>query len=193
MKNYEITFITKEDQKDKPVKTILENLGGKILSVSSIGQKTFAYPIKKEKAGFYTTVNFEIESEKVIDLNKKLALEEDILRFLIIAVTHTAQMAQLPTKTKETEIIPEPEKELIPEPEKEIIVETIKEEKIEKPKKIAKPKVKPAEKPTGQSPLGGAKKVSKAVEELTESLAEPVSESERLDALDKKLEELLKE
>ncbi len=174
MKNYEITFITKEDAKEKPIKAILENLGGKITNISSLGQKTFTYPIKKEKSGFYTTVNFEIEPEKVVDLNKKLGLEEEISRFLIISVKPMAETVAVATEVKKTEIIPEPEKEIVPVPEEE------KPEKVVKPKEKAKPVQKP-------------QKVSKKVKELIVSLAEPVSEEERMEALDKKLEELLKE
>jgi len=184
MKNYEITFITQEDQKEKPVKTILEGLNGKILNTSSLGQKTLAFPIKKEKSGFYTTVNFEIEPEKLTDLNKKLALEEEILRFLIVNIQPAAAIAELPaiskteiTEPQPTEIIVEPKKEVIIEPETEIV--ELKEKAV-KPKKTVKEKVV-KEKPV---------KASKAVKELIE---EPVSEEERLDALDKKLEELLKE
>lgn len=193
MKQYEITFITKEDQKEKPIKAILEALGGKILNISSLGQKTFTYPIKKEKSGVYTTVNLEIAPEKVMDLNKKLGLEEEILRFLMISaplVKDEIREIKPAEKIIETkEIIEAPAKKIEIAPEAEIVVvEEKPEEVIEKPKKIVKEKVikeKPFDKAQGR-PV----KVSKAVKELIE---EPVSEEARLDALDKKLEELLKE
>lgn len=181
MKNYEITFITKEDKREKPIKAVLEKLGGKILNVSSLGQKTFAFPIKKEKSGFYTILDFEIEPEKVVDLNKKLGLEEEILRFLMIAAKPAAPRVEMPTKVKETEVEPESEKEKV-----------IKA-KEEKPKVEQKPvkKTKEVEKPAfAKTTADKPKKVSKKVKELID---EPVSEEERLDALDKKLEELLKE
>jgi len=192
MKTYEITFITKEDLKEKPVKAILEGLSGKILSISSLGQKSFTYPIKKEKVGYYTAINFEIESDKVMDLTKKLALEEEILRFLVVNTKPAAQMAELPAKeVKETEIIPEPVKDIIEEPEKEI-VEVVKEETAEKTEEPTKEVKKAEAKPKKATKVKAEKPkvVSKAVKELIE---EPVSESERLDELDKKLEELLKE
>jgi len=188
MKTYEITFITKEDEREKPVKTILEGLSGKILNISSLGQKTFAYQIKKEKVGFFTTVSFEIPAEKVADLNKKLSMEEEILRFLIISIKPNIQMAELPVKEeKKTEIIEEPAKEIIPEPVKEIVEITEKqEEKAPETEKVKEAKPKKTAKPKAEKP----KKVSKAVKELLE---EPTSEEERMEALDKKLEELLKE
>jgi small subunit ribosomal protein S6 len=188
MKTYEITFITKEDLKEKPVKQILENAGGRILSTSSLGQKSFTYPIKKEKAGFYTTVGFEIDPEKVTDLNKKLSMEEEILRFLIVSIKPTAKLAELPAKElATTEIIEEPVKDIVAEPVTEAEVEEETEE-VQEPAKeeVKKEKTKKAVKPKAEKP----KKVSKAVEELTET---PETEEERMEELDKKLEELLKD
>src|SRR3990167_6595197 len=99
MNKYEITIITKEpldtalepssraevqgkDEKEAPVKKEIETLGGKVLGVNSLGQKQFVYPIKKETAGFYTVINFEIEPTKVLELNQKLGLKTEILRHL---------------------------------------------------------------------------------------------------------------
>lgn len=196
MKTYEITFITKEDEKEKPVKSILEGLGAKITDVSSLGQKTFTYPIKKEKAGFYTTVNFEIDPEKMAELNKKLGLEEEIIRFLLVSVKPAEQAAKKEIKEKaietelavqETEIIPEPENDIIEAPVTEIV--EAEPEEVKEEKKPAK-KEKKTEKVEKAKPAKPAKKVSKVVKDLTE---EPVSAEERMEALDKKLEELLKD
>ncbi|OGD57178.1 30S ribosomal protein S6 [Candidatus Berkelbacteria bacterium RBG_13_40_8] len=178
MKTYDITFITKDDQKEKPVKAEIEKLGGKILNVSGIGEKNFTYPIKKENKGFYTTVSFEIEPSKLLDLNKKLGLQEDILRHLIIIGKVTA--AEIPTlkPVKKPKEIPAPKEEKMLEAPEEI-------KEIAKPKKAVKP-VKKAEK-VEKKP---EKKVSK---EVTEIEKETESEEDRLAALDKKLDELLKE
>jgi len=193
MKQYEITFITKEDEKEKPaspaggpVKAEIEALGGKILNVSSIGQKNFTYPIKKEKSGIYTTVVFEMDPQKLMDLNKKIGLKEDILRHLIIlykaakvGVPKVPKILKVPkpekTLPKEPEKLPEPAKELPkPEVKKPEKIEEKKEapKKVEKPVEVAKPKVSPA-----------AEEIEK----------ETVGEEERMKELDKKLDELLKE
>ena len=187
MKIYEITFITTEDLKDKPIKAVLDGLGGKILNISSAGQKSFAYKIEKQDRGFYTTVVFELEPEKVVGLNNKLNLDNEILRHLLISAEHRP-VEEKPKKIKEktteiteplpTEITEPAPTEIIEEPVKEIEIAPVKPAKTAK---IVKPKQKIVAKPT---------KESKAVKELTD---EPVSEEERLEALDKKLEELLKE
>jgi len=231
MKQYEITFITKEpfdtapsiklgtsqgkDLKETPVKKEIEALGGKILNVSSIGQKNFTYPIKKEKAGFYTTVMFEIDPQKLMDLNKTIGLKEEILRHLIIL--YKAAKVGVPKAPK----MPAPEKMLpkeeikLPEPVKEIEVpkkETKVEEKVAEPKeekkaakKVAPKKVEPKVSkeadlsavapalPAGRS--AKAEEIEKPARYASESVAggETISEEERMKELDKKLDELLKE
>lgn len=199
MNQYEITFITKENLKGEPAKKEIESLSGKILSINSLEDRQFAYPIKKENSGTYSTIVFELAPEKVFELNKKLALDTEILRHLII----TYKAASVPTKPKviektlaepaetelaapvETEIIPkeEPkETEVKPEEPEQAPVEEAKEKKAAKkptkkaPEKIEKPK--PAPEPSKAS---------------QEAMKEELSAEDRLKALDKKLDELLKE
>jgi ribosomal protein S6 len=221
MKTYEITFITLEEPKDSSVKKDIETVGGKILKISSMGQKTFVYPIGKEKAGFYTTYLFEMEPEKLQDFNRKLAMEEEIVRHLIVSMKPSEIMAENSLEEKVTSLEEKPETKLMIEPEMaleiepinaiqsepekaiieeaaqtetpvETVAETIEAEKVEekeeKPaKKTAKKTVKTEEKAEAKE-----EKPKKATKEVKKE--EPINdEEERLEALDKKLEELLKE
>lgn len=219
MKTYEITFITKEEPKDSSVKKGLEAFGGKILLVSSMGQKTFVYPIEKEKAGFYTTYLFEMEPEKMQDFSRKLGLDEEILRHLIVSIKPSQEMAGMPSKLvdelksevelvkPELEIIPEPDMAIEIEPEKSLdkarneeIVITKETPEIKKPE--VKEKAEVIEEPKKEVKKVAKKAVEKETkEEVKEKKpakplkpdVEPVNEEERLEALDKKLEELLKD
>lgn len=224
-KTYEITFITKEpfdsaqgkELKDSLVKKDIESFGGKILSENKLGQKTFTYPIQKEKGGFYTAYIFEIEADKVQELNRKLTMKEEILRHLIIVFSPSQKgLVTKPTKAieikpaetlavieeKPTEIMAEPFDKAQDKPVKEIVVEKpeVIEEKVEETKKEIE---KPAKKEKIQKEVKAEEK-EKKVEEVKEEKpkkeakptkpdVEPVDEEERLEALDKKLEELLKE
>lgn len=174
MKQYEIIFITRENLsgKDDPLTKEIEALDGKILNTSALGQKQLAYPIKKEKSGFYTSCLFEIEPEKLTDLNRKLDLKEEILRHLIIVAPKMVTPPMAPKIEKKTL----KKEEILPEK----IVEAPKIE--EKPLKIEKIAPKPAE-PKKEAP----KKIKEEKKEVEET------EEERLKALDKKLDELLKE
>jgi small subunit ribosomal protein S6 len=199
MKNYEITFITKENLAEKPVKESIETLGGSILNISSIGERQFAYPIKKENRGIYTTVLFELEPDKFSELNKKLILHDDILRFLIVI----KKVKETPEEVVKEEI--KEEKLVAPVPEVKI-EESKKEEKVEAAKQVIeqpvakKEEVIPEEKPkkklaTKTEPKIEPEKikVSKASKEVKEIETDTESEEDRLKALDKKLDELLKE
>ncbi|MEI6039998.1 MAG: 30S ribosomal protein S6 [Candidatus Berkelbacteria bacterium] len=220
MKTYEITFITREEPKESSVKKDIENLNGRILSISNMGQKTFVYPIEKEKSGFYTTYIFEMEPEKLQDFSRKLGLGEEILRHLIVSLSPSEVLAKFPVDgkvaeialTPETELMVEPEMALEIEPEKTIeevkieepvVEETIVEEKVEEPKKEAKKTVKKVEKAevketkvreevkTEKPKKAEKEKIEKPAKKEVETEVE--EEEERLEALDKKLEELLKD
>jgi len=109
MNNYEITFITRElgnSPAGEPFKDLLDSYSGNILSISSIGERQFVYPIKKETRGVYTTVLFEVEPNKLSDLNRKLSLTEEILRFLITAKKASAMtaLAEAAEKASKVEI-----------------------------------------------------------------------------------------
>jgi len=163
MKTYEITFITKEEIKENPAAKEIEALDGKVLSSNTLGQKQFAYRIKKETSGFYTTLVFEMAPEKVLELNRKINLNEDILRHVII--TYKAAKIQ---KTKPVKLEKMPPKEIPTEEKPAKIIKETPEKIIQKPVKTAPAKKKAAPKPEA-------------------------NEEERLEALDKKLDELLKE
>jgi len=204
MNKYEITIITlkpfdvaqgkatKENPPagGAPVKKEIENLGGKILSVSSIGQRQFVFPIKKETAGYYTVINFEIEPTKVLDLNNKLILEPEVLRHIIL--TAKAVKIEAPRVKKM------PEKEKVPEKIEAPEAPKIAEEPVEKPAKVESPpagkeietveaKEKPVKKTVKKPEVVPVTEAAKEIE------AEELSADERLKALDKKLDELLKE
>ena len=190
MNKYEITIITKEDTKGAPVKKEIEGLGGKVLSVNSLGQRQLIYPIKKETAGFYTVINFEIEPTKVLELNQKLGLKPEILRHLILVAKAIKIAAPKPadaraTAGREKEIVIEKPEIKIPETKTEAKIEKVTEKQMPA---LPAGKPKPAKKIIAPKPE--APKVTKEVAKIEE---EETSTEERLKALDKKLDELLKE
>lgn len=158
MKQYEITYLTKEDLKEKPVAKEIESLGGKIINASSLGQKQLAYKIKKQKEAFFTNILFEIEGEKIIELNRKLGLKEEILRHLIV----------ISKKTKE--VLPKKPKEI----KKPVESKPIKEEKkIEKATaKLPKPEKITATKKTTESEIDEKERLKELDKKLEELLKE---------------------
>ena len=91
MKRYEIMFIVKatieSDEVKKTADTfkkLVTDMKAKVLDFKELGQKKFAYPIKKEINGYYFVMQIEANHEVVDEFKRKALLDENILRHLII-------------------------------------------------------------------------------------------------------------
>jgi small subunit ribosomal protein S6 len=91
MTKYEIMFIVKATMEKEEVsktaeamKNIITDGKGKVLEFKELGEKKFAYPIKKEKNGYYFLMQVEASSEVEAEFNRKALLDENVLRHLII-------------------------------------------------------------------------------------------------------------
>ncbi len=89
--HYEILFIipnrfTDEEAQEvfKKVGQLITSLEGKISLENYWGKKKFAYPIKGEYYGYYGLFEFELERAAVTEINNKLRLDNNIVRFLIV-------------------------------------------------------------------------------------------------------------
>jgi len=197
MNQYEITIITKENLKGEPAKKEIVALGGKVLNITDAEERRFAYPIKKEGSGYYSSLLFEIAPEKVLELNKKLGLDSEVLRHLII--TYKAAKIIAP---KAPAVVIEPKKEIekveAPEIKEEIV--TVKE--VIEPKEEPSPATLEKEKKTKkvketikkeEEPKKVVEEPVKRSKETEETMQKDLSAEDRLKALDKKLDELLKE
>ena len=91
MNKYEIMFIVKTDidektQKDtvKAFEKVLTDMKSKIVSTKDMGQKKLAYPINKQVRGNYYLFNVEASAEAVKEFDRKVLINENVLRHLII-------------------------------------------------------------------------------------------------------------
>lgn len=91
MKNYEIMFIVKATLGEEEVKNTVKNFenvlisnGAKVTETKELGQKEFAYEIKKMKSGFYFLFEVEAEDDKAINEFDRLSrISNDMVRHLI--------------------------------------------------------------------------------------------------------------
>lgn len=67
------------------IRDFINGLGGKIKNEQPPQKQKFAYPLKKQLYGYYVGAEFEMDSEKIEELQKQLKLNDDILRYLIIS------------------------------------------------------------------------------------------------------------
>lgn len=65
---------------------ILEAQGGKLVSSEYWGLRTIAFRIKKNRKGHYTLMNIDAPSAAVVELERNMRINEDILRFMTIRV-----------------------------------------------------------------------------------------------------------
>ena len=91
MNKYEIMFIVKATMERADVKksaetykNLIETLKGKVVEAKELGEKKLAYPIKKELNGYYYVMQVEADKEAIQEFDRKIRLDETILRHLII-------------------------------------------------------------------------------------------------------------
>ncbi len=105
MNTYEALFIfsesIKEDDIDEAIKRVKKEvtlLNGTVSGVTRLGKKTFARPLRKQRAGTYSVMNLELEPDKVQVLHDKCKLNEDVFR---VQCVHPKSPIQ--SETKEVE------------------------------------------------------------------------------------------
>ena len=92
MSHYELTYIisanlaeTEYPNIQTQVKELISGkLTGAITREMVLGRKKLAYPIKKEKHGYYVTVEFDLEPANIRELDRLLKLDNSLLRHLLI-------------------------------------------------------------------------------------------------------------
>lgn len=191
MSLYEITFLTKEET-DPGVRSLIEQAGGQITQESSLGRRRLAYPINKLDQAVYTTYSFDIEKPVLAELNRKLGLHTEVIRFLI-TVKPTERVDKEMSKTVR-EAIAAAEK-LDDTPASEPIVKT---EKLEENLSPVEPELtlestesevsEPVEVETVKKP-----RAKKATGKPEHADAAEATEEDRLKALDDKLSDILKD
>ncbi|MBI3379263.1 30S ribosomal protein S6 [Candidatus Gottesmanbacteria bacterium] len=89
--SYELALLLSAKLAEEKQKKVLDEVKKYITSVSGkadeaklLGKKKLAYSIKKETEGFYYIIKFTVEGKESAPINKKLALNVDVLRYLVI-------------------------------------------------------------------------------------------------------------
>lgn len=185
---YEITLISKTEEEDK-IKKLIVALDGKIVTNSALGRRKLAYPIKKETAGYYFDYLVEMEGEKINELNGKLRMEDDIIRYLITQKRERVIKIKPSKKIKDEKAAA---KATIEEP---IVAEKIAETSDKKTQEISEPEKVATVTAKTKTPKTITKKIApaKATVQKPKLKEIEVTEDERLKALEDKLSELLKD
>ena len=92
MKNYEIMFIVRPDVTEDVVKSTVKALEkvltdgkAKITLSKELGQKEFAYEIKKFKSGYYYLYNVESHDDTCVkEFDRVCRINENVVRHLVL-------------------------------------------------------------------------------------------------------------
>lgn len=84
MQKYDLTvLVQKADIGDKIEKAVVA-AGGRAGRMIEMGKKQLAYPIKKLSEAVFLSWTLELPAEVVLQLNRKLTIDKDIVRHLLV-------------------------------------------------------------------------------------------------------------
>ncbi len=83
---YELTFLLQDEAETKIIKELLQSLSVQIVKEDSWGKKTLAYPIAKKRTALFFHWLIETEKKNVLELKKRLNYNENLNRYLLLAV-----------------------------------------------------------------------------------------------------------
>ena len=93
MTKYEIMFIVKSTMEEDAIKKTSEDVQklinikpSKVIEFKEMGRKKLAYPINKEVSGYYFVMTVEATHDTIKEFDRKVSINENILRHLIIKV-----------------------------------------------------------------------------------------------------------
>src|SRR5699024_1886804 len=91
VRNYEVMILVGPSQDERTVTAsldkYLENVryeGGKVENVDVWGKRRVLYPINKKEEGVYAVVNLECESATVLEFDRRLSLNDSVLRTKVL-------------------------------------------------------------------------------------------------------------
>lgn len=105
MKTYELTYIIssangkeKTDVLAKELEVFVQSKEGVILKSENTQAQTLAYPINKQGSGYFTTLEFQIEEDKIKEIKEKLEKDNQILRHFIMIKKPIKKMKERRTR-----------------------------------------------------------------------------------------------
>jgi ribosomal protein S6 len=128
LREYEALLILPAKLDDEAVKKTMQavsdeitTLGGSVTNYDVVGKKVFVRQLKKQNAGIYIKMHFELDSEAVKALLARLKFNADVFRIQVTSFDPVVAAAKAANAEKalvtedvvevaETQVTPEPEK-----------------------------------------------------------------------------------
>lgn len=85
MHKYELTVLVRNDEGvEEKIEKLVKAFGGKAGRMVEMGKKQLAYPIDKHNEAVYLSWGLELPTETVVQLEKKLANDREVIRHLLV-------------------------------------------------------------------------------------------------------------
>lgn len=91
MTKYEIAYILSTQVADEArkesisfVEELLTKNGATNVVTEVLGERKLAYPVKKKEFGYYVFTTFEMDGTKLSEIERRLNIAEDILKYMIV-------------------------------------------------------------------------------------------------------------
>ena len=91
MNKYELAVVVNAKIEDEEraqviekVKEMITRFGGNVTDVDEWGKRRLAYEIKKHNEGFYSFITFDAAATAPIEIESRVRIMENVLRYLII-------------------------------------------------------------------------------------------------------------
>ena len=106
MRDYEVLYIVRADLDDekvqdavKRVNTLIQRSGGTIDKTNLWGKRRLAYEVKHQKEGAYVLQDFQLDPDRVPELEAALKITEEVLRHLVVRKPEKAAVAAVASTT----------------------------------------------------------------------------------------------
>ena len=91
MSPYELMYIVKPELDDEGVQQeidrvsqLIETNGGKVQKVTPWGKRRLAYSVKDQREGHYVVAEFDLESNRVQEIERVLKISDTVFRHLLV-------------------------------------------------------------------------------------------------------------
>ena len=91
MASYELMFIVKPELDEEQVGTATDRVhqlvvanGGEVTKTAAWGKRRLAYQVSGLREGYYVVSNFNIEADKIVELERVLKISDTVFRHLLV-------------------------------------------------------------------------------------------------------------
>ncbi|GIW45822.1 MAG: 30S ribosomal protein S6 [Candidatus Binatia bacterium] len=93
MREYETLYVqhpevpeARQQEMNARIRSLIESNGGEVSLTESWGLRELAYPIQKQKKGYYYLIRYRATPTVVNELDRNLKIFEEIIRFITVRI-----------------------------------------------------------------------------------------------------------